>query len=75
MSNKKKCPKCGSKKFLVTAHVAQDWIVDEDGEFVACQEECVEVVHKPDDDDIWHCKNCGYDAAGSEFCVKEDMQA
>ena len=68
---KKICPKCGGRKFLVTAHVTQDWIVDEDGDFLKCVNECVEVTHRPDDDDIWQCDTCGYDAAGSEFNVKE----
>ena len=68
---KKICPKCGGKEFIVTAHVTQDWLVDEDG----CYEETItpyiETVHEPDDDDLWECKNCGYDAPGKEFNRKE----
>lgn len=61
------CPHCGGREFLVTPHVTQDWLVDEDGEFLECLQECVEVTHKPDNDDIWACALCNYEAAGSQF--------
>lgn len=61
------CPKCGAMSFIVTAHVTQDWVVDENGSYLHTQEECGEVTHQPDDSDIWTCNNCGYDAAGAEF--------
>ena len=61
------CPKCGHDRFHVTAHVAQDWLVDEYGEFQECTDECSQVVHKPDDEDVWTCAGCGYDDAGSVF--------
>ena len=48
----KRCPKCGNTKFSVTAHVTQDWIVDKFGNFDSVITDCVEVTHKPDDDDI-----------------------
>lgn len=63
------CPKCGNKRFSVTAHVAQEWEVDENGNFIKTITECTDVTHTPDDDDIWVCTKCGYDAAGSEFNV------
>lgn len=68
----KKCPKCGNKTFEVNAHVVQGWLVDGDGDFTAVTEDCVEVTHRPDNDDIWVCSKCGYDAAGSEFEVQEN---
>ena len=67
MSGKKTCPICGSHKFLVTAHVTQDWEVDGDGNFQACTNNCVETTHAPDDEDIWTCAGCGHDGAGAEF--------
>lgn len=67
---KKRCPKCGAKQFVVSAHVVQDWLVDENGKFIECRENCVEVAHKPDDEDIWECNECGHSAAGSEFNVE-----
>ena len=63
----KKCPKCGAMSFCVTAHVTQDWVVDENGDFIKCINECLEVTHFPDDSDIWDCNNCGYSASGIEF--------
>ena len=32
----KRCPKCGASTFYVTAHVTQDWKVDEHGDFIEC---------------------------------------
>ena len=61
------CPKCGNTKFAVTAHFTQSWIVDENGNYIKTLQECEEVTHKPDDDDIWTCSQCGYDAAGIKF--------
>lgn len=66
----KVCPKCGGKEFGVTAHVTQDWVVDENGEFIKTTNECTEVTHRPDDDDIWTCEQCGYSDAGSAFNEK-----
>lgn len=52
------CPKCGNRKFLTTAHVMQEWEVDEDGEFISCADECLQVSFGPDDDNIWRCSEC-----------------
>lgn len=71
----KKCPKCGSTKFLVTAHVTQDWIVGSDGEFLVAVNQCAEVTHRPNDDDIWTCANCGLDDAGRAFNVTNDDES
>lgn len=66
----KKCPKCGNNTFLVTAHVAQDWRVDTDGAFLSVVNSCSQTTHQPNDDDLWTCERCGYEAAGSEFNPK-----
>lgn len=63
----KRCPKCKATHFLVTAHVTQDWEVDENGNVLNISADCTEVTHEPNDDDVWTCAECGYDAAGSEF--------
>lgn len=65
----KKCPKCGGTEFIVSAHVAQDWLVDENGNFLEVTEDCTDVVHQPDDGDVWQCDSCGYAASGDEFNV------
>ena len=65
-----RCPKCGAENFEVTAHVTQDWKVDGYGNFLESLEDCVEVTHYPDDEDMWTCANCGHYAAGREFRCK-----
>ena len=65
------CPKCGGREFITTAHVIEEWIVDSDGNYLDTY--CTgDVTHTPDDDNIWQCNNCGYDAAGTEFNVYEE---
>lgn len=64
---RKVCPKCGGRTFAVNAHVVQGWLVDEDGEYISTTEECVGVIHEPDDDDIWCCENCGHEAPGRDM--------
>lgn len=68
----KRCPRCGCTEFFVTAHVAQDWRVDKNGNFVEELNTCIEVTHFPDDDDIWDCAECGYSNSGETFNVKEN---
>lgn len=67
----KRCPKCGNNRFFVSAHVVQEWVVDENGMYDRMSEDCVEVIHFPDDDDIWECRKCRYSAEGRVFEVKE----
>ena len=67
----KKCPKCGAGEFRITVHVTQDWLVDSDGDYLETLEPFVETVYEPNDDDIWECNKCGYDAAGREFNVTD----
>lgn len=66
-TTKKCCPKCGALRFVATAHVTQDWELNANGDFTSTINDCVEITHQPDDDDIWACAECGYEAAGSEF--------
>jgi len=57
------CPKNKRhKRFSTYAHVAQDWEVDEHGEFVECIDSCTQVVHKPDE---FTCLTCGTPAKES----------
>lgn len=64
----KKCPRCGYvKEFYVSAHVVQDWKVDGDGNFIKSVNDCIEVAHFPNNEDIWECANCHHSAAGKEF--------
>lgn len=65
----KVCPKCGSTVFQASAHVVQTWRLDEFGHFIDVAEDATDITHEPDDDDVWNCNSCGYDAAGKEFNV------
>ena len=63
----KRCPECGHDKFMVTAHVTQDWVVDGCGNFVRSLNDCVEVTHHPNDEDIWDCEKCFHSGSGKDF--------
>ena len=72
MQKQYKCPKCGGTTFSATAHVTQDWMLGSNGEFMESISNCVDVTHRPNDDDLWVCLNCEYSAAGAEF-IKGDV--
>lgn len=55
------CPKCHGNRFITVAHVAQDWVVDEYGNYEECLE-TTETVADPDDDNSWTCYYCGAEA-------------
>lgn len=59
MKSKHICPECGNKTFYTVAHVMQEWVVDENGNFVEVADECMEVTHGPDDGNFWSCTECG----------------
>lgn len=62
-----KCPKSKNhKEFLVTTHVTQDWLVDEAGNFMKCESECVEVLVSPGRDVLGICKECNEEATWEE---------
>ncbi len=67
---KMRCPKCGGTVFCSTAHVTQDWELDEAGAFQRCLNDCLEVTHFPSTEDIWDCKQCGYSDSGQKFIVQ-----
>lgn len=50
------------KRFITVAHISQDWVVDEDGDFLEVHEECLETVASPDPGNTWTCKECGTEA-------------
>jgi dihydrofolate reductase len=61
------CPKCGGRHFGVTAHITQDWVVNSQGFWEKTTEDCVEVTHRPDDNDLWSCTRCGATYPGREL--------
>lgn len=62
MLSKHFCPQCGANRFITVAHVTQDWIVDPEGNYEECEDQCVETVHGPDDGNTWCCNECGAEA-------------
>jgi len=58
MAKKMICPNGCNTGFIATAHVVQEWKVDSVGNFLETTDDCVEVTHKPDPDNIWNCTKC-----------------
>ena len=58
---KASCPKNPAhNRFVTVAHVTEDWVVNEYGEFIEVQNDSeVEVVAPPDPDNFWVCNECG----------------
>jgi len=46
------------KTFITTAHVQQEWKVDEHGEFIEVVHECLDTTHGPDIGNTWSCTEC-----------------
>lgn len=46
------------KRFTVTAHVTERWLVDEEGLIVEIVPADTEVIHRPDADDLFECVDC-----------------
>lgn len=70
----KKCPACGGTEFIVTAHVTQTWRVNGDGGFLNQVTDCDDVLHRPDDIDIWTCAACGRNGPGATFNVQKTAE-
>lgn len=45
------------KKFLAVAHVAEEWVIDDKGNFLECVK-TVETTHKPSYGDRFVCLDC-----------------
>jgi len=60
---KARCPKNPEhKRFIATATVLEEWLVDENGDFLSHANMPGEVTHKPSPGDVWSCEDCGADA-------------
>lgn len=49
------------KRFITTAHVMEEWLVEQDGTFIEVKES-LQTDHGPDPDNIWTCATCGAEA-------------
>ena len=48
------------RTFLTTVHVAEEWVVDRNGDFLEVYEDTVrETTHGPHPDNEWVCQICG----------------
>ena len=58
------CPKNAKhKKFYVTAHVCEEWVVDAGGNWESTVESGGgDIVHRPDSQDLYSCRDCGTEA-------------
>jgi len=58
------CPTSSKhNRFATIAHMSEEWIVDEDGEFVSEGDRDVgEVVARPHPENTWTCVTCGEEA-------------
>lgn len=52
------CPNECKSFFVTTAHVMEEWLVDERGDWVETRE-TLETTHGPDTGNIWTCDKCG----------------
>ena len=58
-----RCPKDPNhKRFVTVVHMTEDWVVDENGDFLEVANSDGEVVHGPDPGHTWTCQECGADA-------------
>jgi len=61
------CPdKPNHNRFSVTAHVTEEWIVNETGEFQEVTGSSGEVLHRPDSQDYYVCIECNTQAKVTE---------
>lgn len=60
------CPTDPShNRFTTTAHVMEEWEVDEEGDWVRTIS-TLQVTHGPDVDNVWTCVSCGAEADVSD---------
>ncbi|MAG25952.1 hypothetical protein CMI47_10275 [Candidatus Pacearchaeota archaeon] len=59
---KAQCPNNPThNRFYTTAHVQEEWEVDEFGNWIASSE-AIQTTHGPDTGNSWICKKCGGEA-------------
>ena len=57
-----KCPNNPDhKRFVATAHMLEEWITDEHGNWLETVE-TLDVVSKPTPEDLWLCETCNEQA-------------
>lgn len=56
------CPNGCKDGFFTTAHIMQEWKVDEEGNFIELEQDCLEVTSSPQDENIWTCAKSSNDS-------------
>lgn len=57
------CPNNPShQRFVTTAHVMQEWVVDKNGNFIEASQPSIQTTHGPDPENVWNCYECGSQA-------------
>jgi hypothetical protein len=65
------CPGGSSHKtFFTGAHVVEEWLVDEHGDFIEVTDNGGEIASPPDPDNVWVCAECG--SAETKWMEKKD---
>lgn len=66
------CPNGCDAGFSTTAHVMPLWKVDAQGNFQEILEDCLQVTHVPEYENVWECTKCS--AEGKVFFAKADHE-
>ena len=73
---KMKCPaNPDHKKFITVVHVSQDWVVDDQGNFIEIANDYGETVAGPNEGNTWTCKECGTEAVKVEEVMTPEKLA
>lgn len=49
-------------RFIVSAKVTQDWMVDDKGNYIETTDTCSDVLEYPNKYETWTCSECGVEA-------------
>lgn len=58
------------KRFLTVAHVSEEWLVNENGDFIE-KKQVLETVQEPSPDNSWYCYDC---PVGPDGYVEVEVQ-
>lgn len=62
------------KRFITTAHVMQEWEVDNHGNFVKELVPCLEISSEPDSGNEWVCADCQDDPETADQIVLAEFR-
>jgi hypothetical protein len=63
LDRKAVCPNnLNHKRFITVAHVSQNWLVDDRGNYKQTVDPALEITADPDEGNTWTCDECGAEA-------------